>query len=249
MRGDFKPNPDETLDGLACGDLYVLQKKKGYRFSVDAYLLAAFVDVPPGTKVLEIGAGSGVISILLAGIKGLTVTGVEVQNEMATMSRRSVMLNGLEDQIKIIETDITAFKGKGFDAVVANPPYRPVFTGRIPPDTNKAIAKHEVLLDLDALLKQSYTALNPTGHFYIIYPVWRMGDLICSMRAHKIEPKKILAVYSRNTEYAELCLAKGIKDGGKELFFGPPFSIYGKTNKYTKKMEHVFKNLSISENH
>jgi tRNA1(Val) A37 N6-methylase TrmN6 len=69
------------------------------------------------------------------------------------------------------------------------------------------------------------------------------------MRAHKIEPKKILTVYSRNTEYAELCLVKGIKDGGKELFFDPPFFIYGKTNKYTKKMEHVFKKLSISKTH
>ncbi|MCD6570097.1 MAG: methyltransferase [Deltaproteobacteria bacterium] len=249
MRADLSPNSNETLDGLACGDLYVLQKRKGYRFSIDAYLLAAFVDEPPGTRTLEIGSGSGIIAILLAGIKGLKITGVEVQREMVNMSRRSVMLNGLENQIEIIEADIKGFEGKGFDIVVTNPPYRPPLTGRLNPDINKAIARHEILLDLGVLLEHSYAALNPGGRFYTIYPVWRMVDLFYSMRAYRIEPKRVVAVYSRRSEEAQLCLVSGIKDGGKDISFDPPFFVYAGANNYTKEMEDVFNNLCISKIH
>ena len=85
----------ETLEALACGGLSILQKRDGYRFSQDAYLLAAFVDEKPETAVLEIGSGSGVVAILLAGIKRLSLTGVEVQEDLAAMSRRAVEMNGL----------------------------------------------------------------------------------------------------------------------------------------------------------
>jgi tRNA1(Val) A37 N6-methylase TrmN6 len=119
--GDISPRDDETLDALSCGNLHVLQKKQGYRYSLDAYLLSAFVEERPGTGVIDIGSGSGVISILLAGVKGLMVTGVEVQEDMAEMSRRSVELSGLKDRVRIMNTDFMHYDGPGTDVIVVNP--------------------------------------------------------------------------------------------------------------------------------
>jgi hypothetical protein len=102
----FAPGPDETLDVLACGGLGVFQKREGYRYSLDAYLLAAFVDEGPGTRVLEIGSGSGVVAMMLASLKGLLVMGVEIQRELAEMSMRSVGRAGLEGKVGVVCADI-----------------------------------------------------------------------------------------------------------------------------------------------
>jgi len=247
MKYRIVPASGETLDALICGDLHVFQKKRGYRFSVDAYLIASFVEEGAGSSILEIGSGSGVISIMLAGVKGLIVTGVEVQPELVEMSRRSVVLNRLEDRVKIVNSDIKEFKGSGFDAVVTNPPYRPAKTGRINPDTSKAISRHEILVDLKALLLKANQALKPGGHFYIVYPAWRMVDLIYGMRESRIEPKVIRMIHPNPRQKAELCLVRGVKDAGAEVVFYPPFFIHNLRSGYTREMKQVFERLSMSK--
>ena len=163
MKGKCEPNKDETLDLLSCCNLSILQKKKGYRYSLDSYLLGAFVDEAPGTEVIEIGSGSGVVSILLSAVKGLHVTGIEIQEDLAEMSKRSIEHSGLSDKVRITCCDIKDYSGPKVDAVVTNPPYRPLSTGRINPDRSKAIARHEISLDLDLLLKKTYGTPAATG--------------------------------------------------------------------------------------
>ncbi len=248
MKGSVIPKAGETLDCLKCGDLYVIQKKRGYRFSADAYLIASFVEENAGSKILEIGSGSGVISIMLAGVKGLVVTGVEVQPDMVEMSLRSVALNRLEDRIRIVHSDIKDFNEDGFDAVVTNPPYRPVKTGRLNPNRSKAIARHEILVDLRGLLAKAYQVLKPGGRFYIIYPAWRMVDLVYYMRESRIEPKAIQMVYPNVRQGAELCLVRGAKGAGKELVLYPSFFIHNLKSGYTRGMKGVFERLSMSKN-
>ena len=241
--------PGETLEVLSCGDLSIIQKKSGYRFSVDAYLLAAFVEEKPGIRVLDIGSGSGVISILLAAIKGLCATGVEVQEDMAEMSQRSVHLSGLDNRVRIVCTDIKHYDEQRFDAIVTNPPYRPVATGRINPEKNKALSRHEILLDLDTLMERSYELLKPSGRFYIVYPAWRLPDLIVSMRSFNIEPKRMIVVYSDMNSGPEICLVSGIKDGGRELRIERPFVIYSQQGVYSWEMHDVFTKLSLPKSH
>lgn len=250
MNVDLIPRHDETLDRLACGDLCIFQKQRGYRFSLDAYLLAAFVDENPGARALEIGSGSGVVSILLAALKNLLVTGVEVQKELAGMSQRSVAFNQLQEQVQIVHADIKSFPGEKYNAVVTNPPFRPAVTGRINPDSEKALSRHEILLDLDTLIRCGYKLLSNGGRFYIIYTAWRMVDLICAMRRHRIEPKKIMMVHSSMKSRAERCLVCGIKDGGKELLITKPLFIYDTDGySYTLEMQSVFQKMSIPKSH
>lgn len=237
--------PDETAGTLKTGGLIVIQKKKGYRFSVDSYLLAAFVDECEGSRVVEIGSGSGVVSILLAGIKKLNMTGVEIQSSLAEMSQRSIEINKLRKQLNIIHADIKNFRSERFDAVVANPPYRPVGSGRINPKDEKALARHELSLSLEELLYCSNRLLNDSGRFYAIYPAWRLPDMICSMRASNIEPKRIVMVHSHYQSRASLFLIEGVKGAGKEMFLEPPLYIYESENKYTGIMEDLFVSLRL----
>ncbi|VFU18670.1 tRNA1(Val) (Adenine(37)-N6)-methyltransferase (modular protein) [anaerobic digester metagenome] len=245
----IRPREDETLDSLACSGLYVLQKKQGYRYSLDAYLLAAFVDEATDCEVVDVGSGSGVLSILLAAVKGLRVTGVEIQDDMAEMSKRSIELAGLQSRVKIVHADIREYRGQQFDAVVTNPPYRPVSTGRISRDQGRAMARHEISLDLETLLKCSYELLKPGGRFYLVYPAWRLPDLISAMRAGRIEPKRVMFVHSTPSSSAEIVLVSGLKDGGKELNVCRPFFVFARKGVYTKEMERVFTALELPKSH
>lgn len=235
----------ETLEGLACGDLVVIQKRTGYRFSLDAYLLAAFVEEEPGTHILEIGSGSGVVSIMLAGIKQLRLTGIEVQAEVAEMSRRAVHANGLGASIEIVTGDVREYAGQKVGAVIANPPYRPVRTGRVNPDREKAVARHELLLDLEGLLAGAARNLAKGGRFYCIYPAWRLADLMSAMRTAGIEPKRLVMVHPAPHHPAELCLLMGVRKGGKELRIEAPFFVRTAQRNYSTAMIRVFETLGM----
>jgi tRNA1Val (adenine37-N6)-methyltransferase len=247
MKGDIQPKEDETVDSLSCGSLSIFQKRKGYRYSLDSYLLAAFVEEEAGTDILDIGSGSGVVSILLASIKGLKVTGVEIQESLAEMSVRSVKMAGLSDKIQIKCCDIKNYSGSKVDVILTNPPFRPVDTGRINPGREKAIARHELSLDLDSLLVKTYELLKPGGRFYIVYPSWRMPDLISSLRTHNLEPKRMRFVHTSLGSNSEICLVSAIKDGGKECVIERPLLVYSEGKTYHEDMECIFRCLSFEK--
>lgn len=248
-RDSFITPQDETLDKLACGDLFVYQKRRGYRFSLDAYLLAAFVDERPGMSVLEVGSGSGVIGIILAALKGQRVTAVEVQPEMVEMSRRSVRYNGLEGRIEIVEKNIGDYEAGPFDVVVSNPPYRPLETGRVSAGSSRAVARHELLLDLETLVARAARMLGHGGRLYLIYPVWRLVDLLATLRAHAIEPKSVCIIYSNRHAPGQLCMVCGVRNGGCELKMDPPFLIYGADGRYSPEMADVFSSVRLPKSH
>jgi tRNA1Val (adenine37-N6)-methyltransferase len=161
------------------------------------------------------------------------------------MSKRSIEHSGLSDKVRITCCDIKDYSGSKVDAVVTNPPYRPLSTGRINPDRSKAIARHEISLDLDVLLKKTYELLRPLGRLYIVYPAWRVPDLICAMRATRIEPKQMRCVYTSPTRTSEICLICGVKGGGKEFTIESPLIVYKQDNSYHHDMEMIFQGLTL----
>lgn len=247
MKEHYGPGTDETLDGLSCGGLSVLQKRKGYRYSLDAYLLGAFVDEAPGTEAVEVGSGSGIVSMLLAAVKGLVMTGVEIQWDLAEMSMRSVARAGLQDRVTIVCSDIRSYRRPRVDAVVTNPPYRPVRTGRVNPDNQRAVARHEISLDLDTLIQRSRALLKPSGRFYIVYPSWRLPDLFCAMRTHCMEPKRLRCVYTSPDRTSEICLVCARRGGGRELVVEPPLFVFNDDGSYHSAMAAVFQGLSFTK--
>lgn len=240
---------DETADDILGGRIQVLQKKKGYRFSIDAILLAHFVGPGPSGHILDLGTGSGIIGLLLFYFRpGSRVVGLEIQSELADMAKRTLSLNKIPDGLTILEGDIRRIKenlpGQSFDIVVFNPPYRRIASGRINPDSQKARARHELLGALDDFLQAAAFVLKPGGRVYIVYPVRRMVSLISRMRQVRLEPKRCRVVYSSLESRGEFILVEGIAGGREELAMAPPLCIYERDGRYTEAMTALFNDLA-----
>jgi len=240
---------DETLESLYGGRLQILQKKKGYRYTIDSVLLAHFVEPNKGERILELGAGSGVISLLLAFRNpGVRVTGLELQSELAEMAGRSISINGLEDRVNMIPGDVRnaaeLLEARSQDVVVFNPPYRKMGSGKLNPGREKALARHEIAGSVTDFLRAASYALEPGGRVCLIYPCSRMVEAIYRMRVEKMEPKRLRMVHSRPGSRGDFILVEGIKGGGEELAVLPPLFVYQEGEKYSEELEALFRNLS-----
>lgn len=242
----------ETVDGILGGQLRIIQKEKGYRFSLDALLLAHSVRLKEGEDVLDMGAGSGIISLIMARRWGRweygKIVGVEIQEELVDMARRSVKMNNLEDKISIRQGDIRKieflFAPQSFDAAIFNPPYRRQGSGRINPDYQKAVARHEIKGSLNDFLRAVGYVLKESGSAYTIYPAVRMVELLFQMRTTHLEPKRLRLVHSNRFSRGEFILVEGIKGAGEELEVLPPLVIYEEDGSYSEAMNRLFKDVS-----
>lgn len=239
----------ETVDELLGGNLVILQKERGYRFSLDSFLLAYFVRLKKGDRVIDLGTGSGVVSLITARrMECGKVVGVDIQEELVDMARRNVALNGLQEKVEIFPGDVKRIEGlfvsQAFDVAVFNPPYRKMRSGRINPDEQKSIARHEVRGALRDFLKASGYALRRAGRVYVIYPATRMVELLAGMREAGIEPKRMQMVHSHHDTRGEFVLVEGKKGGREELKVLPPLIVYTKSGEYTEAVNRIFKELS-----
>jgi tRNA1Val (adenine37-N6)-methyltransferase len=241
----------ETVDEILGGRLLVIQQRRGYRFSVDALLLAHFVRMRTGSTLLDLGTGSAVIPMILCRRWHCArAAGLELQEELAEMAGRSLELNGLADTIAIIPGDVRAVaelvSPRSFDVVTLNPPYRKLRSGRINPLAQKARARHELDGGLSDFLVAAAYAVRPSGSVCAIYPARRMAELIFQMRRHHLEPKRMQLVHSRREGEGEFVLMEGRPAGGEELKVLPPLFIYEADGTYTPAMQDVFNGLSAS---
>lgn len=230
----YLPSEDETLDLFLDGKLQVLQKKKGYRFSIDALLLSQFAMVRKNEKVIDLGTGCGILPLLLSKTtKASSFIGVEIQKSLFECAKKNVLLNHLEERITILQEDYRdlkrLFPPNSFDVVLSNPPYRKYLTGRINPSMEKAIARHEIKGTLEELISITSYLLPPKGRFYLIFPAFRTVDLFVSLRKEKIEPKRIQFVYPRIGENAKFVLTESIKESGAELMILEPLILRSST--------------------
>jgi tRNA1(Val) A37 N6-methylase TrmN6 len=240
---------DETVETLFGGRLKILQKKKGYRYTIDSILLAHFVELKEEERLLELGAGSGVISLVLAFRNpSIRITGIEIQEGLAGMARRSIALNGLEGRVEIFHGDAgnagDYAEARSFDVAVFNPPYRKVGSGRVNPREEKALARHEVAGSVTDFLRTARHALKPGGRVCLIYPCSRMVEALHRMRSEKLEPKRLRMVHSSPDSRGDFILVEGLKGGGEELSVLTPLFIYDGAGGYSVELKSLFKNLS-----
>lgn len=222
---------DFTVDILCNEKLKILQKKNGYRFSIDAIILANFVKLKRYEKVLDIGTGCGIIPIYMATIMGYKnrFTGIEIQDELYELALKNKEINSCENIEFIhgdIKTEIDRLKKTPFDVVISNPPFTREQTGRKCPNRSRLIARHETLLPLETLLHVASIALKQKGRLYLIYPVKRLGELINMAKSKELETKRIRFVHPRINERANLFLVEFVKKGGIEVIVEKPLYIY-----------------------
>ena len=236
---------DDELCELFAGRLRIFQKRNGYRFSVDSILLADFARQRASGSVADLGTGSGVLPIILSKSKVVKETiGIEVQEDLAQLAQKNICLNQCEDRVKIIHADIRTikrdFKAGSFDAVISNPPFYPEHSGRLNPDNQKAISRHELFGTLADFANISQYLLKLSGKFLTIYPSARAVDLIQEMRASGIEPKTLQFIHPRSDEHANLVLIEGIKGAGKEAKVLTPLVLYDARGRYTEQVQNIF---------
>lgn len=242
---------EETLDEILNGLVRVFQKKRGYRFSIDAILLAHFVCLKSRGKAIDLGTGSGIVPLILAQrFPNVEWTGLEIQSEMAGLANKNVQHNNLEEHITIIHGDARKVKNvlpaHSFDAVTCNPPYRKINSGRINPSEEKAIARHEIHGSLKDFLHAAKYLLKPGGKFFAIYPAKRMVELVSLCRASSMEPKRMKFVFTNEKSDAVFVLAEGRYGSREELKIEPALFIYDQDRKYSQQMNEIFKDLSCS---
>lgn len=237
---DVKSN--ETLDSIK--DIKLFQAKNGYRFSVDALLLDNFVTAKRLETGIELGTGSGIISILLAKrLKDAEITAVEIQESLAERAERNVRLNCLEDRIRVLKRDIKElrkeFAANKFDFAFSNPPFRKPRTGLLSMYEERAVARHELEITLPDLIKTASYLLKHAGKFYLIYHPFRLVELIELLRKARLEPKRMRFVHSVAGEEAKMVLIEAVKGSGMWLKILPPLCIYERENRYTPEMKKI----------
>lgn len=237
---------NEVIDDLEFENLKIIQNNNWFKYGVDSVLLSDFAKkIKINSKILDIGTGTGIISILLAKkTNAKEIIGIEVQHDVADMARRSVELNNLENKIKIIEDNILNiekyYSNEYFDCVVTNPPYQKNNSGLKNENEKKLISRHEILCSLEDIISKSFKLLRDNGSFYMVHRPERLVDILSLMRKYKLEPKEIRFVHSRATEKPVLILVKGIKYSGKFLKVLEPLIIYKNNGEYTDELLKIY---------
>jgi tRNA1(Val) A37 N6-methylase TrmN6 len=236
----------ETLDTLFGGKIRVVQEKAGYRFSLDAVLLAGFAWLKSGERIIDLGTGIGIIPLILGkrGEGAQEIVGLEIQEKLFELAKTNVRNNRLEGLIHMHQGDIRGvtdvFPPASFDVVVTNPPYHRISSGRINPSSQKAIARHEIMCTILDLLQAASYLLKEGGRIFIIFPAHRSIALFTSLRMAMLEPKTLRWVHSRINEEAKFILTEAYKGGGEGVEVLPPFFIYSDEGKYTPAMETLY---------
>jgi tRNA1Val (adenine37-N6)-methyltransferase len=217
--------PDEILDEFLDGRLRLIQSAKGYRFSIDAILLAQFVTIKPRDVVVDLGSGCGIISLLLLLEKPVEyVIALEIQKDLADQAVRNAALNGVMDRMGVLLADLrhAPFRKPVADVVVCNPPFRRPGSGRVNPDLQRAIARHEIMASLNDILSAASAVLKPKGRVAVIYPAGRLVDLLVRLRAFDFEPKRMQVVYPSMEEESKRVLVEGARGGKGGVKVLPP---------------------------
>lgn len=236
---------NERLDELHRNGYFIIQNPGRFCFGMDAVLLSGFARAKRGDRVLDLGTGTGIIPILMeAKTEAEDFTALEIQAESADMARRSVLYNHLEEKINIVTGDIKdaskRFGAGSFDIITTNPPYMIGDHGQSSASDAKAIARHEVLCDLDDILKESAKLLRPGGRFYMVHRPFRLAEIFSKMVVYRIEPKRMKLVHPFVDKEPNMVLLEGLRGGRSRLTVEKPLIVYRKPGVYTDEIYDIY---------
>ncbi|MBT3312915.1 MAG: tRNA1(Val) (adenine(37)-N6)-methyltransferase [Desulfobacterales bacterium] len=234
-----------TTDTFFDGQISVTQESTGYRFSIDPILLAWHARPAPGDKILDLGTGCGIIPLMLAYRNPETIiTGIEIQPSLAKTAALNIKENNMGDRIKSICCNMKNINqsdtGGPVDLIVSNPPYRKTNSGRVNPNQQKAIARHEIEITINEIMETSRSMLRTMGKFITIYPAERSIDLLAAMRKAGIEPKMLRTIHSYENTEAVLIIAEGVKRGNPGIKIMPPLIIYKAEDVYSDEVKKMY---------
>lgn len=240
---------DETLEDLQLNGLKLIQKKDGFRFGVDAVLLANFAKVKKNGTVIDLCSGTGIIPFILAGkTEAKKITGIEIQEDMVEMANRSVEFNYLNERVQFINKDLKDINGmkslEKVDVVTVNPPYKLANSGILNPKDKMAIARHEVCCTLEDVIRTSRTLLKDNGRLFMVHRPERLVDILSLMREYKIEPKRIRMVHPSAKKAPNIVLIEGQRDGGRFFKWEDPLYVHNEDGSYAEEIDKIYNSIS-----
>ncbi|MCG7410795.1 tRNA1(Val) (adenine(37)-N6)-methyltransferase [Paenibacillus sp. ACRRX] len=237
-------HPSERLDDLLTHDLRIIQSDEVFSFSLDAVLLARFAAVPVRGRILDLCTGNGAIPLLLTTRTKAHIDGIEIQPRLADMAQRSVEINGLTGQIKIMEGDLKTLRLVGdqnlYDAITVNPPYMSVASGDLKENEHKAMARHEIGCTLEDVIAACARLLKVGGKLSMVHRPSRLVDMMALMRTYRLEPKRIRFVHPKAGSEANMVLIEAARNGKPEVRLMPPLIVYNEDNTYCEELMHIY---------
>jgi tRNA1Val (adenine37-N6)-methyltransferase len=237
----------ERIEDLGLNNLKIIQNPDYFCFGMDAVLLSWFVSrlTKGSPHIIDLGTGTGIIPLLLYGkTKAASLTGLEIQKPLVEMARRSMALNGLSAQIRIIAGDIknpgSEILPNTYDVVVSNPPYMRAQAGLKNNCETKTISRHEILCSIEDILIFSKRMLKDRGRLFLVHRPERLGDIISLMRLYKIEVKQLQFIYPSLKKEANLVLIEGRKSGQPGLKTDAPLIVYQEDGEYTQEIYDIY---------
>ena len=243
---DVELKENERIDDLEFKGLKIIQNEKGFCFGMDSVLLSDFAkNMKNNSTVLDLGTGTGIIPILLCGKTNLKkVVGIEIQQDVANMAKRSSQLNNLQDRFEVVNTNIINLKNiyekQSFDVIVTNPPYKKENTGITNENEAKLISRHEITANLEDFISISKDLLKDKGEFYMVHRPERLVDILSLMRKYKIEAKILKFVSPNKNKEPNLILIKGIKNANSFLKIEKNLYVYNEDGKYTNEILKIY---------
>lgn len=239
-------NNNERIDDLGINELKIIQKKDGFCFGIDSVLLSDFAKtIKKDSIVVDLGTGTGILGLLIsAKTKAKKIIGIEVQEEIANMAKRSIELNNLQKRFEIINCNIKNLclflNEESANYIITNPPYKKMNSGKINDNEIKLISRHEVLANLEDFIKISFKVLKDHGSIFMVHRAERLVDIFFEMRKYKIEPKRIRFVHSNEQSDSKLVLIEAVKNGKSFLTVEKPLYIYNKDRTYTDEIKAIY---------
>lgn len=242
---------NERIDDLQCKGGKIIQNSQLYTFANDPILLVNFASIKKGAKVVDMCSGSGVISLLVA-LKSdaKVVYGLEIQNEMADMSKRSVELNNLQDRVHIICDAVQNYSKyiakASIDVVFCNPPYFKKNSKKICDNSIKTIARHEVAITLQEVVMYASEMLNSKGVFYLVHQAERLQEICAYCNKYNLAIKELMLVQANKESKPHLAIIKAVKDGAQEMVVLPNLILNKKDGTFTTKVKKMYNKKSIN---
>lgn len=245
MEDDKLLKPGERIDDLQRNGYRIIQDPGRFCFGMDAVLLAGFADRAAGMELLDIGTGTGILLLLLEARTQIPhLTGIEIQKESADMAVRSVKLNGLEEKIRIIEGDIREadrlFQAASFDVITCNPPYMIGSHGLQNAEQAKTIARHEVCCTFQDIAKMTAKLLKPGGHFYLVHRPFRLAEILVTLSACGLEPKRMQLVYPYVDREPNMVLIEAVRGANPRMTVEKPLIVFQSPGVYTPEMYDIY---------
>lgn len=235
----------ERIDDLQRNGYRIIQDPERFCFGMDAVLLAGFALNASGERMLDIGTGTGILPLLMeARTKIRYLAGIEIQEESADMARRSVKLNGLEEKIEIVTGDIREadklFQAASFDVITCNPPYMIGQHGLQNAEVAKTIARHEVCCTFREIAEMTAKLLKPGGHFYLVHRPFRLAEILVTLSACKLEPKRMQLVYPFADKEPNMVLLEMVRGGKPRMSVEKPLIVYESPGVYAEEIRSIY---------